>query len=68
MLRCFRFSYSMGPGVVRWLDDRGAEWAQQVMVVRQDGRFEYTALDEDALFYMPGVLRLLRSGDAEELT
>lgn len=68
MLRCFRFSYAIGGDVIRWVDDVGEPFAQQVLEYRCDGeRLKYTGDDPYAGFFLEGIPQLIEAGRCEEL-
>ena len=67
-LRCFLFKYASGEEVMRWFDDDGCPWIQQVFKMHLGkGELEYTGGDGTAVVCVEGFPQLLEAGLVVEL-
>lgn len=67
-VRCFLCKYGDGSELLRWFQDDGQPWAQQVFKQRlPDGPLEHTGGDRSAVFFLEGFKQLIEAGKAVEL-
>jgi len=61
-------TYATGEEVIRWFEDDGLPWVQQVFKMNvRTGVLEHTGDDPCAVYFVEGFAKLVEEGRAEEL-